>query len=64
MTLFPHNCEKHGHRFEGRYDKSPASDKGLDYEGSQDFLLEYIKANTKKIYVKDICTRCGKEIVR
>lgn len=62
MTLFPHNCEKDGHRFEARYDEIPI---GGSLSGCwPDQAVEIIKANTKKIYVKDICTRCGKEIGR
>lgn len=53
-----HDCEKHGHKFEPRYDTIPP-----DYPSRLDTTIygacRYIEVLTKKIYVHDICTKCG-----
>lgn len=61
MSLFKHNCETDGHKFEARYDENPAdlndfSMKGSFSIGDTRSLMYY------KSYVHDICTKCGKII--
>lgn len=51
-----------GCKFVARYDSEP-KDIG-QYNGSISAFRELAEAMTKKVYVKDICVRCGKTIER
>ncbi len=60
--MFPHNCEKHGHKYEPRFDHiTPTINR---CENIDSYVVNMVRALTRKIYVKDICTRCGKVIER
>jgi hypothetical protein len=67
MNIFKHDCNKHGHRFEARYDDEMADSivdliqkiKDCD-ELTKRMVL--VGAMTLKKYHYDICTRCGKII--
>lgn len=51
-----------GCKFVARYDYDP---KDIDhYNGSITAFIELAEAMTKRVYVKDICVRCGKTIDR
>lgn len=61
MGLFSrqHDCRVHGHRFEPRYDSQPPASLKARFIDSDD-----IKALHSKIYVYDICVRCGAVVRR
>ncbi len=51
-----------GHKYEGRYDEEPNAIKLTSIEGcSVDGLR---KLMIRKVYVRDVCTRCGRTIER
>jgi hypothetical protein len=52
-----------GCKFEGRFDSVPP-EKINDIRTTVDGALRFVAAMTKKIYVHDICVRCGKIIKR
>lgn len=52
------SCKDGVHKYEPRYDMQPPNRIG-DYEGCASGLEDTIKALTKKIYVHDICVKCG-----
>lgn len=53
-------CKPHKHKFQARYDQEPP--QILDrFKGSPSAFCQMIKALTRKIYVKDICIKCGEE---
>lgn len=52
--MFKHDCKKHGHRYEARFDS--VFPTHLELEGSSPAIVEALKTKT---YVHDICTRCG-----
>ncbi|HDR9497071.1 TPA: hypothetical protein QDC06_000258 [Burkholderia cepacia] len=53
-----------GCKFEARYDKIPPSDSLVDAVSWSFSAQEIIASATKKIYIADVCTRCGKVIKR
>lgn len=53
-----HDCRKHGHRFEPRYDMIPPENINR-LHATVDGACRITEILTKKIYVHDICTRCG-----
>jgi len=56
VTWFAHDCQKHGHRYEARYDLGAADlSQFEDFRGSNKSL----EALRKKTYIHDICVRCG-----
>lgn len=65
MSWLSHQCDKDGHRFEGRYDVKPgASLDNLDFSGSSVLLEKLLKGFQIRTYVRDVCTRCGKTMER
>ena len=59
MKLFKNRCYNGGnhHKFEARYDsKLPATLKSCSF-----IAIEALK---NKVYIKDVCVWCGKEIER
>lgn len=52
-----------GCKFEGRYDEIPP-DRCPQFEGSEEQFAVAIRALTKRIYVGDVCVRCGKTVPR
>lgn len=64
MFNLKHDCMKHGHRFEERFDSQP-SNKGIELErGTNEALRIVTEHNTIKTYVQDICVRCGDVVKR
>lgn len=57
-------CDEGVHRFEPRYDHYPPEGKLGSMEGSEYAITSIIETLTKKVYIKDVCCRCGKEIAR
>jgi hypothetical protein len=63
------DCPRAGHwiggcKFEARYDRIPPSDKAtarFEWRLDAGPILDRM---AKKIYVRDVCTRCGKTIER
>jgi hypothetical protein len=51
-----------GCNFEARYDRIPPDRTG-DFFFDQ-MLVSEIQARTKRVYVCDVCTRCGQTIKR
>ncbi len=52
-------CARWGHKFSGRYDRHPP--ESLDnFEGSS----RGFEMLCKRVYVRDVCTRCGRTIER
>ena len=55
-------CEQGVHKYEPRYDKSPAT---ADFKGQMTPMrLEMIEKYRQVTYVRDICVRCGKTVER
>lgn len=52
-----------GCKFEARYDTVPPDDVG-HFKGTHAGLIATIQALSKRVYVRDICVRCGKTIER
>lgn len=66
--LFAHDCDKHGHYYEGRYDESlppgfPANAR-LQSSGLIETVTQMIQAVKCHTYVKDVCRYCGDTIDR
>lgn len=62
--IFKHNCDKRGHKYEARYDEVPNEKlliPGMNMVGNAEKIKELM---ILKIYIKDICIYCGKEIKR
>ena len=55
-----HNCNIHGHRFQARYDEKP---RPGDLEGRMS-AEEARELLVTRIYVHDICIRCGMIVKR
>lgn len=58
MGFWDHKCGESNHRFEPRYDRIPP-------EQIQTSALifneeEFIQAQIKRVYICDVCVRCGK----
>ena len=51
-----------GHNFEARYHSEPVSAEASLKNADTYDLKMYFDHNTKKTYVCDVCTRCGKVI--
>jgi hypothetical protein len=51
-----------GCKFEGRYDRVPPEQRKDILEPWQS--IGEINARTKRIYVRDVCVRCGKTVDR
>ena len=60
--IFRHDCEKHGHRYEARYDKGPSQE--FRCTGHADSILKLAEMHREVTYVRDICTHCGHVIER
>jgi len=61
--MFRHNCQKHGHRYEARFDKRfPVGI--MDRLAKTGNIPEIIEAMKETIYIHDLCTRCGHVIER
>ena len=60
--MFKHDCTKHGHRYEARFDKRLPAD--IPQNRLMLFLADEIKAMQNIVYVRDICVRCGHVIER
>lgn len=59
--MFNHNCDKHGHKFEARYNIIPPSAESLGgVNGTAGGVALFIEKLTKEEYIHDICTKCGK----
>lgn len=59
----PRTCATHGHQYEARYDEQPKPNSGLRVRGScsaKELRAFYVV----RVYVKDVCVRCGAEILR
>ncbi len=54
----PKECR---HKFEGRWDEMPLS---VNLHGFKGNVAAVVKAFTDRIYVRDICVKCGKTIER
>lgn len=52
-----------GHRYRPRYDEIPQLVEVRNVRSDQG-MAEIIRANTKRVYVADICERCGDVIKR
>jgi len=67
MSMFRHDCTKHGHRFQARYDRWPNGALGISSLKADslstrgDLLTEMV---TERRYVHDVCVRCGKVVSR
>lgn len=60
-SLF-NGCEKGAHKFEARYDEVP---RGIDHFKGRYATAEELKVLLNyRIYVHDVCVRCGKVIRR
>jgi len=58
MSIFRHNCEKHGHCFEPRYNEIPS---GYSVERAQGTSLEGLRnLMILKVYIHDVCKFCGR----
>lgn len=58
----PRGCSEGVHRFEARYDEVPTGyEPGLFCWG---FVDETRSLMLRKVYVRDVCVRCGKTIER
>lgn len=53
-------CADGVHRFEARFDE----ERPIDIKASSGGWVNYSGALPKRIYVRDICVRCGKTIER
>jgi hypothetical protein len=54
-------------RFEARYDTVPppkVPDDGFSLTSHTPVTIELVKAMTEHRYAGDICTRCGKQVMR
>lgn len=61
--MFKHDCKVKGHKYEARYDLIPPVN--IDsIEGDSYSITEFIKSVSKKIYIYDICVKCGNVIKR
>lgn len=62
--MFGHNCEKQGHKFEGRFDI--AGDRSGMKTGamSAEEIATILEVRADKTYVRDVCVKCGKTIER
>jgi hypothetical protein len=61
-SYVPECCRK-GHNFEARYDEQlPSNFAELDYFAED--ITDVLQQAKVRTYVKDVCTRCGKEIKR
>lgn len=59
MTFF---CESLGHLFEPRYDEKPREfNANCTFNGTVESVRE---ALVVRVYVRDVCTRCGKTVER
>lgn len=63
MKLFK-GCTEGVHRFEARYDKSPAEFQVENLSGSGIAWATVLEKLQQVTYVHDICVRCGKTIFR
>ncbi len=52
-------CTRWGHKYQARYDRIPP-ESITEYEGS----VNGFNALCKRVYVRDVCTRCGRTIER
>lgn len=53
-----------GCNFEGRYDSTPTGgNKTLEARGAAE-IAAFFHGITERIYVRDVCTRCGRTIER
>lgn len=59
MSLFGHDCNQDGHRYEARYDSGVPTLKNVRGAYEADQITQIIEASRVKTYVYDICTRCG-----
>jgi hypothetical protein len=65
MTDCPRAGKWFGCKFEARHDSiSPDHYKHGDFEGSPSAYVTMIEAIKSRIYVRDVCVRCGKSIER
>ncbi len=52
-----------GHRFEPRFDERPSEPVSMLFDGveraSAQAVREMLRSNTIRVYVCDVCTRCG-----
>lgn len=53
-----------GCKFEARYDRIPPSEKFADGVSWSIEATKLIERSTKRLYVADVCTRCGKVVKR
>lgn len=64
MTLFRHDCKKHGHRMEGRYDRRPGMVALMEVVDSVNIESMRGQLHDQVTYVKDVCVRCGFTVPR
>lgn len=57
MGLFSRKCGIYNHNFKARYSTIPPNIHGPKFSGFG--FEEFIDLLSKKIYVHDICTKCG-----
>lgn len=59
MFNWNHDCSKHGHEYEARYDSRPSGQKSTIERGTLEALRLMLEHNAIKTYVQDVCVKCG-----
>jgi hypothetical protein len=63
--MFKHNCATHGHRYEARYEDKEGASFNIEISNANNATLQEIRdLMFYKIYLYDICTRCGGVVKR
>lgn len=58
MSWFKHNCATDGHDFQPRFNEKP----NPKFSGSGEEMLKMFLYY--KVYIYDICTKCGQKITK
>ena len=64
MSGVPNCTSMRGHKFEGRYDEKPTGQGGSFQGGPVEAIYALRELTICKIYVRDVCVRCGHTIER
>jgi hypothetical protein len=62
--MFTHNCEKKGHKLEARYDLTMPTHMSETMLDEVMCLVRDVSELKDKVYVRDICTKCGFTVSR
>ncbi len=62
--MFTHNCEKKGHKLEARYDLTMPTHISETMIDDLMCLAREVSELKDKVYVRDICVKCGFTISR